>query len=174
MQFDHYLIRPLEANDLPAYFGLVERNRHRLEFFTGTTSRTKTFEDTRVFLSEMLQRNQDTTYFPYFIVDTTNNKIIGFIDLKNIDWKIPKSEIGYYMDGSYAGKGIMSKALRLFCEYCFQKFKFEKLFLRTHESNHAAKAVAEKCGFELEGTIRRDYKTSSGKIIDLLYYGNVR
>ena len=53
------------------------------------------------------------------------------------------------------------------------KYKFQKLFLRTHASNISAKKVAENCGFELEGIIRKDYKTTSGKIIDLAYYGKL-
>ncbi len=36
---------------------------------------------------------------------------MGFIDLKNIDWRVPKSEIGFFIDTDYAGKGITSKAL---------------------------------------------------------------
>ncbi|MFT5779805.1 MAG: ribosomal-protein-serine acetyltransferase [Crocinitomicaceae bacterium] len=35
----------------------------------------------------------------------------------------------------------------------------------------AAKKLAESCGFEIEGTIRKDYKTTSGELIDLIYYG---
>ena len=30
-----------------------------------------------------------------------------------------------------------------------------------------------KNGFELEGTIRRDYKTTKGEVVDLNYYGKV-
>jgi ribosomal-protein-alanine N-acetyltransferase len=31
--------------------------------------------------------------------------------------------------------------------------------------------VAEKNGFILEGIIRSDYKTTSGVVVDLMYYG---
>ncbi len=46
--------------------------------------------------------------------------------------------------------------------------------MRIHPDNIAAKKVAEKCGFELEGTIRKEYKTPSGELVDLLYYGKIR
>jgi RimJ/RimL family protein N-acetyltransferase len=64
--------------------------------------------------------------------------------------------------------------LQLFLEYCFKTLNFNKVFLRTHISNIEAKALAEKCGFILEGKIRSDYKTSSGEIVDLLYYGKLK
>jgi ribosomal-protein-serine acetyltransferase len=174
MKFENYTIRLLTLQDLDAYFELVERNRERLEdFFAGTVSKTRTFEDTRNFLRDITQRANDRTYLPYIIVDNTNNKIAGFIDLKNMDWNIPKSEMGLYIDKDYVNKKIATKAFQLFCDFCFLEYKFQKLFLRTHQKNVFARRVAENCGFEIEGTIRRDYKTTSGELVDLIYYGKI-
>ncbi|NOT36633.1 MAG: GNAT family N-acetyltransferase [Saprospiraceae bacterium] len=174
MTFSNFTIRPLTINDLDAYFRLVDKNRKRLEdFFTGTVSKTKTFEDTKQFLLDIVQRSKDRTYFPYIIIDNSNQKIAGFIDLKNIDWNIPKSEMGLYIDEDYANQGISTKAFGVFCEHCFSEHKFQKLFLRTHQNNTYARKVAENCGFQIEGTIRRDYKTTSGEIVDLIYYGRI-
>jgi ribosomal-protein-serine acetyltransferase len=174
MQFDNYTIRLLTTADLDDYFLMVEKNRRRLEdFFTGTVSRTRTREDTREFLADVTQRAKDRTYFPYIIFDNSQNAIAGFLDIKNIDWSIPKAELGSYIDEEYQGKGITTKAFDIFCSFCFTAYKFEKLFLRTHESNTAARRVAEKCGFQMEGIIRRDYKTTSGKLVDLIYYGRI-
>ena len=174
MQFDNYSIRLLTIHDLQPYFEMVDRNRKRLEsFFTGTVSKTKTFEDTRNFIAEILQKATERTYFPFLLINTSTNKVIGFFDLKNIDWNIPKSEVGCYIDEEYAGKGITAKAFEVFCDHCFKEYNFKKLFLRTHKSNIAAQKVAEKCGFEIEGTIRRDYKTTAGELVDLIYYGRL-
>jgi RimJ/RimL family protein N-acetyltransferase len=174
MTFDNFTIRLLNNDDLDAYFHLVERNRERLaDFFSGTVSKTKTFEDTRKYLLDIVQRTKDKTYFPFIILDNSNQRIAGFIDLKNIDWNIPKSEMGLYIDKDYANQGISTKSFNLFCDFCFAEYKFQKLFLRTHYNNTFARRVAEKCGFEIEGTIRRDYKTTSGEVVDLLYYGRI-
>jgi|SRR5687767_4606480 len=174
VNFDNFLIRPLSAEDLLQYFKLIETNRKRLEdFFVGTVSKTMTIEDTAIFVQEILKKADQRTYFPFLIVNTSENSLVGFIDIKNIDWNIPKAEIGCYIDQEYANKGISKKAISLFTQFCFSNFKFNKLFLRTHKSNHAAQKVAESCGFELEGTIRRDYKTTAGELVDLLYYGKL-
>jgi RimJ/RimL family protein N-acetyltransferase len=152
----------------------VNKNRKRLEsFFTGTVSKTKTLEDTKNFLADITQKAKERTYFPYLLIDHSGNKIIGFFDLKNIDWNIPKSETGCYIDEKYEGKGITAQAFEVFCDHSFKEYGFKKLFLRTHESNIAAQRVAEKCGFEVEGKIRRDYKTTAGELVDLIYYGRL-
>ncbi|WP_345236853.1 GNAT family protein [Hymenobacter saemangeumensis] len=174
MHFDGYLIRLLTPEDFEAFFQLVETNRARLaSFFTGTVSRTKTREEARAFVLDITQRAKERTYFPYIIVDTSNGKIAGFLDLKNIDWSIPKSEMGCYIDVAYEGKGITTKAFCQFVDFCFAEHRFQKLFLRTHHSNTSARRVAEKAGFEIEGVIRRDYKTTAGELVDLIYYGKL-
>jgi RimJ/RimL family protein N-acetyltransferase len=63
--------------------------------------------------------------------------------------------------------------MNIFVEYCFAEYRFKKIFLRTHHSNIAAQRIAAACGFEIEGTIRMDYKTTSGEIVDLIYYGKL-
>lgn len=175
MQFDHYTIRLLTLHDTHAFYQMVDKNRSRLEdFFTGTVSRTQTKEGTKEFVADITRRAEEQTYFPFVIIDNTCDKIIGFMDLKNIDWTIPKAEMGGYIDEGYAGRGITAQAFEVFCHHAFQKYGFQKLFLRTHHSNTAARRIAEKTGFEVEGTIRRDYKTTSGELVDLIYYGKLK
>lgn len=172
--FDHYTVRLIELRDLEKYFSLIDNNRKRLEdFFTGTVSRTRTFEDTESFLKEIIQKRYAKLYYAFVIEDNENKEFVGFIDIKNIDWNIPKAELGCYTDERYAGKGITSNAFSSFVDYCFNHFGFAKLFLRTHESNLAAQKLAEKSGFQIEGKIRKDYKTTKGEVVDLIYYGKI-
>ncbi|MDH7911140.1 GNAT family protein [Winogradskyella sp. SYSU M77433] len=172
--FENYTIRPLKIDDLNPYFDLVERNRKRLEdFFTGTVSKTRDLEATKNFLVEIDKKRNKKEYYPYLVVDNITNNFVAFIDLKNIDWSIPKTEIGCYTDEKHAGKGITTKALNLFIDFCFDNFNFKKIYLRTHKSNKAAQNVAKKCGFDLEGTIRMDYITTAGDIVDLMYFGRL-
>jgi RimJ/RimL family protein N-acetyltransferase len=174
MNFDHYTIKLLTTGDLHPYFSMIEHNRPRLEdYFAGTVSKTLTLEDTAKFLEENVQKAADRTYFPFIIIDNTDDTFIGYIDLKRISWNIPKAELGCFFDERYAGKGIATKALQLATDYFFNEFGIKKLFLRTHPGNTAARRIAEKCGFEIEGLIRCDHITTAGEIVDLLYYGKV-
>ena len=175
IQFEHYTLRLLTMEDLLVYFEMISRNRERLlQYFAGTVSKTNNFDDTKEFLIDMENRIRERSYFPYVLVDVDTGSLIGFYDLKNIEWSVPKTEIGYFIDLEYTGKGIGAKALKVFCDQCFSEYGFEKLFLRTHESNLPARRIAEKSGFEIEGTIRKDYKTSSGELVDVLYYGLIQ
>ena len=142
-------------------------------FFAGTVSRTKSLIETEQFLTELIAKREAKQYFPFILMNDTTGEFVAFIDLKNIDWTIPKTELGCYTDEKFAGKGLTTKSIQLFTDYCFTHFKFRKIFLRTHHSNKAAQVLAQHCGFEIEGSIRMDYKTTSGEIVDLMYYGKL-
>ena len=86
INFDNYTIRPLEIDDLVKYFDLVERNRRRLEdFFTGTVSRTRDINETKIFLSELIEKRDLKQYYPFILIDNSTNNFIAFFDLKNLD-----------------------------------------------------------------------------------------
>lgn len=172
MQFDNYLLRPIESKDADAFFHLIDNNRKRLEdFFAGTVSRNKTIEETNVFVPDVIQRATNKTYFPFVLVDKINDAVIGYVDIKSVDWSIPKAEVGYFIDKKYENRGITCKALAKIIVYAFDELEMHKLFLRTHESNIGSIRIAEKNGFTKEGMIRSDYKMTSGVIIDVIYYG---
>ena len=174
MHFDTFSIRLLAVEDHQEFFDLINRNRPRLEaFFAGTVSRTRNLEDTKDYVVEIVKKAEQKSYFPFVVIDNSNNSLVGFIDIKNIDWNIPKGELGCFIDEEYANKGISTKAMKTFTDFCFKTYGFNKLFLRTHANNYSAKKIAESCGFEVEGIIRRDYKTTTGELVDLIYYGKI-
>lgn len=172
--FQDYHIEALETTDAKALFELIQHNKIRLEtFFAGTVGETQTLSDTEDYCQEIIIRRQNKSYFPYLIKTNVTNQLIGLIDVKNIDWNIPKAELGYFIDGDFEGKGIITKGVGLVADYLVKEFKFLKLFCRVNAENLGSIQVVLKNGFELEGTIRREYRTSSGDIVDLNYYGRL-
>jgi RimJ/RimL family protein N-acetyltransferase len=161
-------------DDAAAYFKLISNNRKRLErFFAGTVAITQTFDATIEHLADVIGKAEKDKYFPFVVVDTNTNELIGSIQIKSVDWSIPKAEIGYYIDAAYEGKGVISKAVGLIVDFAFREKNFRKLYIRTHESNMGSIKIAEKNGFKLEGVITCDYKTTDGEVIDTMYFGRI-
>ena len=172
MEFDSYLIRQVNIEDTDNFFSLVDRNRKRLEdFFSGTVAKNKDIAATKIFIPEVIARAANRSYYPFVVTERPTQKLVGYIDIKNIDWNIPKAELGYFIDEQYEGRGILTKALSKIIAYCFDNLQIIKLLVRTHAENTGSRKVVEKNGFTVEGIIRNDYKTTNGKIVDLVYYG---
>lgn len=83
VEFENFKIRILEKNDAQSYFELIEKNRPRLEdFISGIVSKTKSINDTEVFIDEIIEKYINKAYYPYVIIDTINNEMLGFFDVK--------------------------------------------------------------------------------------------
>lgn len=174
LTFNHYKIKLLQPHEGEAFYNLIEDNRERLEdFFAGTVSNCKTLDDTISYCKKIQTRIQAKSYFPYMITDINTNAFVGLVDVKNIDWNVPKAELGSFIDSNYEGRGIVSKASHIMVDHIVNEYKFIKLLCRANARNKGSIAVILKNGFELEGTIRKDYRTTKGEIVDLNYYGRV-
>jgi len=174
MTFDHFRIELLSESGGEPFYNLIYKNRPRLEdFFAGTVSKTRTLEDTLEYCDKIQKRIKTMSYLPYMITDNNTNEFIGLVDVKNIDMNVPKAELGSFIDSRYEGKGVVSKTTSLVVDHIVKEYKFIKLLCRANYRNKGSIAVILKNGFELEGTIRRDYKTTKGEIVDLNYYGRV-
>ena len=174
MRFEKYKISLLEINQSELFFNLIESNRGRLEdFFAGTVSKTKTLEATLDYCKEISHKIENRSYFPYMITNLETNKIIGLIDVKNVDWNVPKAELGAFIDKKHEGKGVITKVAALVVDHLIETYQFKKLLCRANSRNKGSISVILKNGFELEGTIRNDYRTTKGEIVDLNYYGRV-
>ncbi len=172
--FRDYYIAPFDESRYKELYKLIDNNRSRLEdFFSGTVARTRTLLDTKVYCDEMITKKFQKEYFPFIIHSASSDKFIGFIDVKNCVWNIPKAEIGYFVDKDFEGKAIISQAVALLLEYLVQEYQFKKLLIRVGTENIGSQQVALKNGFVLEGTIQRDYKTTKGQLVDLSYYGKL-
>lgn len=173
-EFENYKVMNFNCNDFECLFNLINNNRDRLnDFFAGTVAYTKTLKDTQLYCKAIKQKVDDKSYFPFVVVDLRTNTKIGWIDVKNICWNIPKAEVGYFIDKDFEGKKIISKSLNYVLAYIENKYQFKKLLCRVSKENDSSIQVALKNGFEFEGTIRADYKTTNNQRVDLNYYGKL-
>ena len=171
---NEYHVELLSLMNSNSFFSLIQKNRSRLEdFFAGTVSRTETLESTRQYCQEIDEKIKQKTYFPYLIVESKTNKLVGLFDVKNIEWNIPKAELGAFIDESYEGQGIITHFGNGLIDQIIDEHQFKKLFCRVAPENARSVHLVSKLGFQLEGTIRCDYRTTKGELVDLNYYGKV-
>jgi RimJ/RimL family protein N-acetyltransferase len=63
-------------------------------------------------------------------------------------------EIAYLARADARGRGLMTRAVRLVCEWLFRE-GVGRLELRTHPDNMPSQRLAERCGFQREGRERK-------------------
>ncbi len=64
------------------------------------------------------------------------------------------ADVGYALAPWARGRGVMSRALRLFLTYGFTRLELQTVHWKAHEGNWASRRVAWACGFRVEGLVR--------------------
>lgn len=172
---DSVIIEPIGKDDDDGFYRLVESERERLStYFPVTTGRCTDVRNTRKYIKEMLERSEQRELFCYVMRDYEGGPPIGALFLKQFDWSIPKCETAYFISSVYEGHGISTLGLIWVTDLAFSKFGVNKVYARIVPGNIASQRVAEKCGYEREGLLRRDFRNSAGELLDVYLYGRLR
>jgi RimJ/RimL family protein N-acetyltransferase len=83
------------------------------------------------------------------------------------------AEIGYWLAEDLWGRGIMTEAVGAATEHAFRTLAVVRVQAAVFEWNRASMRVLEKCGYELEGRLRRSV-WKDGQLIDSVLYAIVR
>lgn len=100
-----------------------------------------------------------------------DGEIVAFGGFTSINREIGKAETYLFASPFQLHKGIGTRAKKLICEFGFKELGLNKIYFITNEDNYASIRVNEKCGFKLEGRLRKEYLTKDGEFKDRLYYG---
>lgn len=93
-----------------------------------------------------------------FAIENLNNRLIGYISLRDIKLFKRESELGIVFDPDYINKGYGTDALTNFLDLYFNNLKMKSLLLRVGKFNKRAISCYEKCGFTLVGESFHDFE----------------
>jgi RimJ/RimL family protein N-acetyltransferase len=105
--------------------------------------------------------------------DGSAGRMLGGTGLHRIDWAVRKFEIGYWIRPEAAGQGHVSEAVRLLAALAFDRLGARRVEIRCDARNLKSRAVAERCGFTLEGVLRCDALGVDGLSRDTAVYARI-
>jgi RimJ/RimL family protein N-acetyltransferase len=79
-------------------------------------------------------------------------------------------ELGYWLGEAHWGRGIMTEAVTLAADFAFDTLRANRVEARVYGWAAGSQRVLEKCGFTLEGRLRRRM-FKDGEHTDQLVYG---
>lgn len=146
-----FVLRPLDAADYDALAsGRDDPDTARWVNAIPAANATELIEG-----SEALRAAGRLLHFA--IAETASGRPLGEIVLWVRTPEMAEAEIGeiaYVVDPLQRGRGVASTAVRLLSEWAFQALDLKRLQLSIHPENTASARVAEKAGYQLEGTLR--------------------
>jgi len=97
--------------------------------------------------------------------------LVGRSDLHNIDWSVPKCEIGYWVRSRFARKGYITEAVAGITTFAFDVIHARRVEIRCDADNERSAGVPRRLGFVHEATLRNDRRhPRTGKLSDTLVF----
>ncbi len=171
----HTLVRRLREGDGAILYDLVQDNYNQLyDFLPQAITSVGDKEQAEFFVRRRLADWQLQQRYCFGIWHNKKTELIGMIDLVELDWKLPRAELLFFLDHGFGGHGLMTEALLSVLDFAFRQLELEKLQARTSMENVGAQRLLRKCHFRREGDLRGDFRRPSGEIVDVMLFGLTR
>jgi RimJ/RimL family protein N-acetyltransferase len=169
------LLRTYSESDKIMFLKGLKLDRHLLEpYFSKMIGRIKNLEDAVLFFKEKELAYHEKSAFTFGIFEYESGNLIGQISVRNIDWTVPKGELGFFIFSEFSGKGYGAEALQLMVDWCKDRFGFERIFAIIGPENKASIKSVLKSGFLKEGILRKSYKKSGQELMDMELYAWIK
>jgi hypothetical protein len=154
---DRLVLRPFRLEDAPAlHEALVESvaalRRHL--WFLPWVAEGQTLASAEVRCRQAQAAFLIRTDLAYLAFRKDSNRLVGSIGLHRTDWAAPRTEVGYWVRTGEVGQGYACEGVNVLCDWALHDLGAIRVELVTDEQNLASRAVAERCGFTLEGIHR--------------------
>ena len=165
---DEITLKMLEQSDASAIFAAVDGNREYLREWLPWVDVMQRVEDYEPIITMWRKQFADEDGFESGIF--YKGKFVGMIGLQGINRINRKTSIGYWLDGKYQSKGIMTRACQTLVDYAFNYLNLNRIEIRCGTGNRKSRSIPERLGFTHEGTIR-DGEWLYDHFIDSEVYG---
>jgi len=163
-------LEPRSGRDAREMFEAVERDREDLREWLPWVDATRTPADALAYARFAERQAGAALAFDFSI--RSNGRIAGAIGVHHLDWTDSVAHLGYWLAPGARGRGLATRAVASIERYAFERLGIHRLEIRCVIENVRSRAVAERAGYRLEGTLREAYALH-GRFADLALYAKV-
>jgi len=112
--------------------------------------------------------------FPMLVLDRESAEHVGNVGLHRFNWQTRVFEIGWWCRKRFQGKGLITEAGRAMTEFAFAELGARRVWCLCDEENARSWRVAERLGFEHEGTMKSERSDPDGSRRSMRVYATTR
>lgn len=169
LQQNNILLRPLEPEDLEAFYAL-ENDMALWETSNATVPYSK------FVLRNHIQSTQGDVFADKevrLVIERVSDRVtLGMVDLYNFSPLHKRAEVGIVIFELYRNMGYATEALEVMCRYAFEFLAIHQLYAYVKSNNTASKLLFERNGFKLKASLADWYSNQSG-FIDVHIYQKI-
>jgi ribosomal-protein-serine acetyltransferase len=150
---DDIELHSVADKDAEEILEIVRRNYQHLRPFLHWVTRDYSLESAREFIGQTQKAVVENTSRTFCIF--YHEKIVGVIGFVKFDWTSRRTEIGYWIDKDYEGKGVITESCKALINYAFAELGMNRIEIRCATENIKSRAIPERLNFKLEGVLRQ-------------------
>lgn len=168
---ERIILRPIEISDAENIFNNYASKDNVTKYLTWKSH--KSLDDTVSYLQNfVIPDYQNEKTYRWAIVLKETNEVIGCIDVVRYDETKQRAELGWVLDDSHWGKGIMPEAGKIVLDYLVKE-GFKRIQAFHDIENPKSGRVMEKIGMQYEGTLKKYAHSNDKQLIDVKLYAYV-
>ncbi|WP_226580040.1 GNAT family N-acetyltransferase [Halobacillus litoralis] len=161
--------------DGPAVNKAIQDSINELKPWLGFVQTTPSVEDTEINAREAHAHFLTREKLRYLIYLKEDGTFLGSTGFHNIDWDVPKFEIGYWMHTKHSGRGYMREAVGALTSFALEDLGGSRVEIRCEAENIKSRAIPEALDYNLEGILRNeDRSVDKKRLTDTCIYAKIR
>jgi RimJ/RimL family protein N-acetyltransferase len=168
------VLRAPELSDVPFLYQAVKESIKELQPWMPWATEDYTVESCEENLRGAIAKFITKEDFRICFLDKISGRMIGNSGFHRIDWNVPRFEIGYWCRSSETGKGYVTEVVQALTKVAFETLNAARVEIRCDDLNVKSAAVAERCGFVIEGVLKNNERNPKGELRSTRIYGLTR
>ena len=145
-------LRLFEESDVESLYALIERNRSYLSPWLPWAEQ-QTLEGTRAFIRMGRKQLADNDGFQAAITRARPDHRLDRLSPRGL--AAPRDGIGYWLAADAPGAGNDDAGRERAAGFAFRAWRLNRVEIRAAVENRRSRAIPERLGFQLEGTLRQ-------------------
>ncbi|PFA67688.1 GNAT family N-acetyltransferase [Bacillus sp. AFS015802] len=167
-------LRMPQPGDGRAVNTAIKNSLSELQPWLGFAQSNPSPDDTEANTREAYAKFLTRESLRYLIFLKRTNEFVGSTGFHNIDWSVPKFEIGYWIDTRMSGNGYMGEAVGKLNDFALNELGGKRVEIRCESTNDKSRAIPERLGYDLEGILRNeDLSVDGERLTDTCVYGKI-
>ena len=171
---ERLLIRAPQPGDGKTVNDAIRESINELRVWMPWAQEVPSVAESETFAREAALRFRNREELPLLILRKSDGLYLGGSGMHNIAWDVPRFEIGYWLRTSETGRGYMTEAVNGVTAMAFDALKAARIEIRCDARNRKSAAVALRCGYTLEATLKQESRAPDGKLRDTLVFCKLR
>lgn len=172
---DRLLIRMPKQGDGKALYEAVQASTKELKPWMPFDQINQTEEETEIKIRKSIVKFLKREGLKLLAYHKDTGDFICSTGLHNINWDIPKFEIGFWVDSRFSGMGYVTEAVEGITNFAFNQLGARRVEIRCDALNKKSRAVPERLNFQLEGVLQHDtLSVDESELRDTCIYAKVK